>query len=82
MATEVAWPLTSTEQLKKVWDDFMAMDKRALRMVGWVTAIGATTGTARKWRVVSVSRLMACGSAMASDLANYAGVMNFVSHVT
>jgi hypothetical protein len=34
LATEVAWPLTSTEQLKKVWDDFMAMDKRALRNGG------------------------------------------------
>jgi hypothetical protein len=34
LATEVAQPLTSTQQLKKVWDDFMSLDKQALRNGG------------------------------------------------
>ena len=34
LATEVAQPLTSTQQLRKAWEDFMAMAKRALRNGG------------------------------------------------
>jgi hypothetical protein len=34
LAADVGQPLTSTQQLKKAWDDFMAQDKRALRNGG------------------------------------------------
>ena len=34
LAVETSRPLNSTQQLKKVWDDFMAEDKQALRNGG------------------------------------------------
>jgi hypothetical protein len=34
LATEVGLALTSTQRLRKAWEDFMAMDKRALRNGG------------------------------------------------